>query len=98
MFDITLIKIDSKTLEMLGKGLKWIIDSIVDRNINIWKYKMASASIYIKLPKQLDHLKVLKILMIMNVLNGGSSETADYNTERIWKIDKDFAKKLILKT
>lgn len=44
---------------------------------------MASASIYIKLPKQLDHLKVLKILMIMNVLNGGSSETADYNTERI---------------
>ena len=39
----------------LEKGSGWIIDSVIDPNINISKYNPLSGSRYIKLPKQLDH-------------------------------------------
>ena len=37
----------------LQKG--WIIDSIIDHNINISKYNPLAGSSYIKLPRELDH-------------------------------------------
>ena len=41
----------------LGKGSGWIIDSVIDHTINISKYNYLSGSSYIKLPKELDHLR-----------------------------------------
>ena len=39
----------------LGKGCGWIADSIIDHTISISKYNPIAGSIYIKLPKELDH-------------------------------------------
>ena len=48
----TIIKNIQKSL---GKGSGWIIDSVIDRTINISKYNPLAGSSYIKLPKELDH-------------------------------------------
>ena len=47
----TIILNISKSLE---QGSGWIIDSVIDRNINISKYNLLADSSYIKLPKELD--------------------------------------------
>ena len=39
----------------LGKGLGWIIDSVIDHNIGISKYNPLAGSSHSKLPKELDH-------------------------------------------
>ena len=39
----------------LGKGSRWIIDSVIDHTISISKYNSLAGSSYIKLPKELDH-------------------------------------------
>ena len=56
-----------------GKGSGWIIDSVIDHNINILKRNLLAGSSYIKLPKILNHPKkvwlILKDLMIINALN-----------------------------
>ena len=39
----------------MGKGSCWIIDLVIDHNINISNYKPLGGSSYIKLPKELDH-------------------------------------------
>ena len=56
-----------------GKGSGWIIDSVIDHNINILKRNLLAGSGYIKLPKILNHPKkvwlILKDLMIINALN-----------------------------
>ena len=41
----------------LGKGLVWIIDSVIDHNIDISKYTPLAVSSYIKLLRELDHPK-----------------------------------------
>ena len=38
----------------LGKGSRWIIDSVIDHTISISKYNSLAGSSYIKLPKELD--------------------------------------------
>ena len=38
----------------LGQGLVWIIDSVIDHNINISKYNALAGSSDIKLPEELD--------------------------------------------
>ena len=40
----------------IRKGSGWIIDSVIERNINISKYNLLPGSSYIKLLKELDHL------------------------------------------
>ena len=47
------------------KNLCWIIDSVIDHNINISKYNPLASSSYIKLPKEVDHPK--KLTNIQNV-------------------------------
>ena len=47
----------SNMQKSLGKGLGWIIDSVIDDNINIPKYNPLASSSYIKLPKELNHPK-----------------------------------------
>ena len=39
----------------LGKGLGWIIDSVIDHTISISKHNPLVGSSYIKLPKELNH-------------------------------------------
>ena len=38
----------------LGKGSGWIIDLVIDHNINISKYNPLFGSSYTKLPKRFD--------------------------------------------
>ena len=58
----------------LGKGSGWIIDSVIDNNINMSKYNPLAGRSYIKLPKELNHPKnfwlIFKILMIRNAFYG----------------------------
>ena len=59
---------------ILRNRLGWIIDSVIEHNINISKYSPLSGSSYIKLPKKLDHPSkgLINIQKIdeMNALNG----------------------------
>ena len=45
----------SNIQKSLRKCLGWIIDSVIDHNINISKYNTLVGSSYIKLPKELHH-------------------------------------------
>ena len=67
----------SNIKKSLGKGSGWIIDSVIDHTISVLKYNPLVGSSYIKLTKELDHPRkgLLKILMIMNALNGAWSDT-----------------------
>ena len=40
-----------------GKGSDWIIDSVIDHNINFSKYNPLAGSSYVKLTKKLDYPK-----------------------------------------
>ena len=59
---------------ILRNRLGWIIDSVIEHNINISKYSPLSGSSYIKLPKELHHPRkgLINIQKIdeMNALNG----------------------------
>ena len=77
------------------------IDSVVDHAINISTYKPSCGSSYIRLPKELDHLK--KSLINIQNLDGNKCfkwclvrylHPADYDTA---KVDKDFARELDFK-
>ena len=58
----------SSIQKYLGKGLGWIIDSVISHTINISKYNHLAGSSYIKLPKQLDHPKK-GLINIQNINN-----------------------------
>ena len=51
----------------LGKRSDWITDSVIDHTISVSKYNALAGSR--KLPKELDHPRIFKKLMIMNILN-----------------------------
>ena len=55
VFKSIYITIISDIQKSLGQGSGWIIDSVIDNNINIWKYNPLADSSYIKLPKELVH-------------------------------------------
>ena len=46
-----------ETKNSLGKGSGWIIDSVIDNNINVSKYNPLAGRSYIKLPKELNNPK-----------------------------------------
>ena len=55
LFESIYITIISNIHKSLGKGLSWIIDSVIDHNIKISKCNPLAGSSCIKLPKELDH-------------------------------------------
>ena len=57
MFESSYITTISNIEISIGKGLGWIIDSIVDHNINISKYNHLAGGSFIKLLKKLEHSK-----------------------------------------
>ena len=91
----------SNIQKSLGQGSGWIIDSVIDNNVNVSKYNIIAGSSYIKLPKELDHLRKC----LNNIQNIADNECfkwclkwclhfADRKLARITKADKDFAKRL----
>ena len=63
----------SRIQKSLGKNSGWIIDSVIEHNINIFKYNPLAGSSYIKLIKELDHPRkgwlIFKVLRIKKALN-----------------------------
>ena len=55
VFQSTFTTIIENIRKSLGKGSGWIIDSVIDHNIDISKYNPLAGSRYIKLSKELDH-------------------------------------------
>ena len=88
----------------LGKASDWIIDSVIEHNINTSKYNPIDGSKYIKLSKELDHPRKESII-VQNIDDNECFKwcivrylhTADHNPRRIIRTDKDFAKKLDFK-
>ena len=94
----------SNIQKSLGQGSGWIIDSIIDRNINISKYNPLAGISYIRLSKELDHPrkslinvqniddnKCFKLCLVTYV------DPADHHPVRNTKAGKDFAKRLNFK-
>ena len=87
----------------LGKGLSWIIDSVIDHIISISKYNPLARSSCIKLPKELDHPRK----SLINIQNTDDYvylkwclarflNPTDHHPARVKKADKNFAKRLDL--
>ena len=55
--DLLILQLCQKYKKLLGIGLGWITDSVIDQNIYILKCNSSAGSSYIKLPKELDHPK-----------------------------------------
>ena len=94
----------SKIQKSLGNGSGWITDSVIDHTIGISKYNPLAGSSYIKLPKELVHLRK----GLTNIQNNDGNDflkwclvrylnPADHNPRIITKTDKDFAKRLDFK-
>ena len=90
-----------KIQKFLGKGSSWIVDSVIDHNINISNYNPSAGSSYIKLPKELNHSKN----GLINIQNINDNECfkwclfrylhpADHHPGRIRKIDRLIVDKL----
>ena len=60
----------SNIQKSLGKDSSWFIDSVVNHTINISKYNPLAGSSYIKLPKELDHLRKV----VINTQNNDNNE------------------------
>ena len=73
-----------------------MIDSFIYRTISISKCNPLAGTSYIKLPKELDHPRK----GLINIQNTNNNECYKWYKcyRRVTKADKDFAKRLILKT
>ena len=77
---------------------------VIDHTISISKYNLFAGSIYIRLPKALDHPRK-RLINIQNIDNNESFKwcllrclyPVNHNPTRIRKADKEFAKKLYFK-
>ena len=99
VFQSTYTTIISNIQKPLGKGSGWIIESVIDHVVSIWKYDPLARSSYIKLPKQFDHSRK----GLINIQNTDDNEcfkwclvrylnSANHNPRRITKAYQDFAK------
>ena len=90
--------------KFLRKDSGWIIDSVIDHTISISKHNSLAGSIYIKLPKELDHPRK-ELISIKNIDDNKFFKWSiarylnppDRNTAKITKTDT-LPKTLILKT
>ena len=101
MFQSVYTAIITNIQKSLGRGSGWINDSIIDHTISISKYNLLAGSIYIKLPKELDHPRK-GLIIIQNIDDNKCFKwsiirylnPADHNLVTIAKADdKEFAKK-----
>ena len=100
MFQSTYTTVISNIQKSLEKGSAWINDALIDHAISISKYNPLSRSSYIKLSKELDHLRK-GLIDIQNIDDNECFKwstvrylnPANHRPVRITKADKDFAKK-----
>ena len=59
VFEPIYTTVTSNIQKSLGKCSSWITDSVIEHNINISKYNpgIIAGTSYLKLPKELDHLR-----------------------------------------
>ena len=96
--------ITSNIQNILGKGSDWIVDSVIDHNINISKYNPLAGSRYTKLSKELDDPRE-DLINIQSIDDNESFKwclarylhPADCSPARITETDKNFVKKLPVK-
>ena len=101
MFKSTYTTIIENINKSSGKGSGRIIDSIIDHAVSVSKYNHLAWSSYIKLPKELDHLRK----GLINIQNTDDNEWCSFrylnhayhNPRRITKSYKDFAERLDFK-
>ena len=95
----------SNIQKSLSKGSDWIIDSVIEHNINISNLNPLAGSSYIKFAKVLDHPRK----GLINIWNADDNEffkcclvrylhPEDRRSARITKAIKIFQKDLILKS
>ena len=91
----------SNIQKSLGQCPGWIIDSVIDHNINISKYNLLAGSSYIKLPKQLDSSRK----GLINIQHIDDNEYFNWclslqiiTKQELQKLTQNFQKDLILKT
>ena len=101
MFKSIYTTVISNIQKPLGIGSGWIIDSVINLNISIIaNYNRLAGSIYIKLPKELNHPRK----DVINIQNIDDDECfkwflvrylhlANPKPKRITKVNKNFAKK-----
>ena len=104
-FNQSILQLYQAYKNLYKKAQARVTDSVIDHTIGISKYNPLAASSYIKLPNELDHLRK----GLIHVQNTDDNECfkwclvrylnpVDHNPRRITKVNKGFAKKLILKT
>ena len=104
-FNQSILQLHQAYKNLYKKAQARVTDSVIDHTIGISKCNPLAASSYIKLSKELDHLRK----GLIHVQNTDDNECfkqclvrylnpVDHNPRRITKVDKDFAKKLTLKT
>ena len=100
VFESVYTTLKSNAQKHLGKGSGWIIDLVIDQNINISNYNLLAGGSYIELPKELDHQRK-RLISIQNIDDNECFKwrfftylnPADRDLARITKAHKDFAKK-----
>ena len=104
VFESVYTAIISNKQKSLGKGSGWIIDSVIDHNINISKCNPLASSNYTRLPQKLDHPR--KGLINIQNINDEQCfkwclvrylDPTDHHPRRITKADKGFEKKIDFK-
>ena len=104
IFESIYTTVISNIQNLLGKGSDWIIGSVIYHNINISECNPFAGSSYIKLPKELHHLRIGSI-SIQNIHDNECFKwclvrylhPAEYNPRKIPKADKCFTKELDFK-
>ena len=100
VFELIYTTIISNIQKSLGKGLDWIIYSVIDHNISILKYNALAGRSYIRLPKESDHPR-RELIDIQNIDDNECFKWSmvrhlypiNYHPVRVTKADKDFAEK-----
>ena len=65
VFESIYSTVKSKLDKFPGQGLSWVINSVIEHNINISKYDHLAGSNHIKLPKELHHSRK-ELVVIQN--------------------------------
>ena len=90
-----------KIWKYYSEGSGWTIDSVIEQNIDISRYKLLSGSNYIKFPKELNHSRK-GLINTQNTDNNKClkwqiSHPVDKNSPTIRKNHNDFARELYFK-
>ena len=100
-----ILQLNEAYKEILGKGSGWVIDSVIDHDINISQWNFLTGRNYIKLTKELDHQRkgLINIQKIDDIVCFKWSfvrylHLANHHPARMTKSTKILSTRLVLKT